>query len=389
MKLLFAHDHRLYKLGDEFFTTGGLSDDITKRYTDVFDEMVLLCRTNITNSTEDILQLTKITNGSLYIECIAKNLIYPTKENVDLINNLINETDCVICRLPSFLGMYTALISLLNKRSLYIEIVGSSFGSYWHKSLLGKMIAFPSELISKYLVRKASYILYVSEDYLQKEYPSKKRTLSCSDVVLGDRDVSVLNNRIKKIKDLKNIKKIKIGTLAQVDQKYKGQKTVIRVIAMLKKYGWDIEYMLAGSGSAEYLHRVAVKYGVEDNVTFLGLLTHDKVNSFIDGIDIYVQPSLTEGMPRSVIEALYRGCPVIVSDAGGMYELVEEDYIFKKGNCESLAGLLNNIDKKKMLDMAKRNYNFSHKFRYDYLAKRRRDFMEEYRNEVLNQDGMV
>ena len=54
-----------------------------------------------------------------------------------------------------------------------VEVVGSAFGSYWYKGLIGKVLAYPLELVNKIIIKKADYVLYVSEDYLQKAYINK------------------------------------------------------------------------------------------------------------------------------------------------------------------------------------------------------------------------
>jgi glycosyltransferase involved in cell wall biosynthesis len=61
----------------------------------------------------------------------------------------------------------------------------------------------------------------------------------------------------------------------------------------------------------------------------------------LDEIDIYIQPSRQEGLPRSLIEAMSRGCLCIGSEAGGIPELLESQYIHKTGSGKSL---FNRID---------------------------------------------
>ena len=58
---------------------------------------------------------------------------------------------------------------------------------------------------------------------------------------------------------------------------------------------------------------------------FRRFVWEDKVFEWLDTIDLYVQPSLTEGMPRAAIEAMSRGCPVVVSDVGGLKNLVDKN----------------------------------------------------------------
>ena len=378
MEFLYAHDHKLIKNGNSYFTTGGFSDEITSRYTDVFGKMTLLCRAI---DTKNINGCSRISNSKVVVHPFFLNKILPSKKNFRQINNEINEADIVMVRLPSLLGLYVALRSDRINKKFCVEVVGSAWGSYWYKSKLGKIVAYPLEIANRYIIRKAQFALYVTEDYLQKEYPTNGKSISCTDVILGKRTIDLLNARVKKIKNRENKKNLILGTLAQVDYRYKGQATVIQAIVEMKKKGVNIEYRLAGSGSKKHLYEIAKSYGVEENIIFYGPIKHSEIESWIDDIDIYIQPSLTEGMPRAVIEALYRGCPVIVSNAGGMYELVESCYTFKKGNKNSLINILNKIDNPKLLDMAKRNYWFSEKFSYNILMEKRKSFYKNIRME--------
>ena len=375
MNLLFVHDHRLRLFDNNYYTTGGFSDSVTKRYTKVFNKMVLLCRAE---NKDDIKGCTKIQNDKVEICPIYEKKLLPKKEIIKSIENEVNKADKVLVRLPSLLGIYAARIALRKKKSLLVEVVGSAFGSYWYRSLFGKMVAIPLEIINKKIIKKADYVLYVSEDYLQKEYPNKKVNFGCSDVVLEERNNSLIDDKLKKI----NIRKGKfiVGTLSQIDQKYKGHKNVFEAISILKKQGVDIEYRLAGSGSSKYLLSLAKKLEIENNIIFCGQIKHENINEWIDNLDIYIQPSLTEGMPRSVIEAIYRGCPVIVSSAGGMYELIEDKYTFKKGSTKELIKILNMINNDTLLEMSKRNYEFAKKFDLDIIMKKRNWFLERFKD---------
>lgn len=377
MNVLFVHDHKLRKVGNEFYTTGGFSDSVTNRYTDIFGKMVLLCRASENNN---ILGCEKISNDKLRVCPIYTNKMLPNKKILGILNKEIEKSDKVIVRLPSILGLYASKIAFKKNKTLMVEVVGSAFGSYWYKSLIGKVLAYPLELVNKIIIKKADYVLYVSEDYLQKEYINKKNTYGCSDVILGERNKKILDNRISKIKNNFKQDKIILGTLSQIDQKYKGHRNVIEAISKLKKDNIEIEYRLAGSGDRKYLLKLAQKYNVKNNIVFCGQIKHENINEWIDKLDIYIQPSFTEGIPRSVIEAIYRGCPTIVSDAGGMYELIEKDYTFKKGNTIDLVKKLKKINKDKLVDMAQRNFEYSSKFDSDIILERRRKFLERFKN---------
>ena len=376
MNVLFVHDHRLRKVDNDFYTTGGFSDSVTGRYTCVFEKMILMCRAS---QNKNISGCSKITNTGVEICPIYENKLIPKRKLMKQIEKEIEKVDRVIVRMPSMLGIYAAIIALKKRKKLMVEVVGSAFGSYWYRSFFGKIVAIPLEYINKCIIKKADYVVYVSEDYLQKEYPNRKKTLGCSDVVLDSRKEETLKLRKYNIDKMSN-NKIVLGTLSQIDQKYKGHKNVFEAISILKKQGIEVEYRLAGSGSEEYLLNIAKKNKIENNIVFCGQIKHENINEWIDQLDVYIQPSLTEGMPRSVIEAIYRGCPTIVSSAGGMYELIENEYTFKKGNTFDLVKKIQLIDKNRLKSMADRNYKFASKFDLENILNKRKDFLQKFKD---------
>src|SRR5690606_15570335 len=117
--------------------------------------------------------------------------------------------------------------------------------------------------------------------------------------------------------------KIIIGTTAAIDVKHKGQQYVIEALGELKKNGYTkFEYHLVGGGDPAYLKSIAKRHNIEENIHFLGTLPHNKVFEWLDNIDIYVQPSRQEGLPRALIEAMSRGLPAFGANTAGIPELL-------------------------------------------------------------------
>lgn len=106
-------------------------------------------------------------------------------------------------------------------------------------------------------------------------------------------------------------------------------------------------------------------------------MPHEEVFKWLDDIDIYIQPSDTEGLSRALIEAMSRGCPCIASNAGGNIELINKEYIFKKKNVRELINCIINIfPKEKMMKESKTNYIKSKQFTKELLNTKRIKFYE-------------
>lgn len=118
-------------------------------------------------------------------------------------------------------------------------------------------------------------------------------------------------------------------------------------LSLIKGYDFLIQAMeglpniclkLIGDGT-EYnnLKKLAEKLGV--NVAFVGNQPHHKIKQFLQQADIFVLPSLNEGMSNSLLEALACGLPIIATDVGGTKELVKENingFVIEKESVEQI-----------------------------------------------------
>lgn len=114
-----------------------------------------------------------------------------------------------------------------------------------------------------------------------------------------------------------------IGTAAVLEER-KGHRLLLEAAAELKRQGLRLLYRFAGEGSQkEALKRITAQLGLEAEVVFLGFVPD--IPSFLAPIDIFVLPSLHEGLGVAVLEAMAAGKPVIASRVGGIPELVEAE----------------------------------------------------------------
>lgn len=111
----------------------------------------------------------------------------------------------------------------------------------------------------------------------------------------------------------------------------KGLCDLVDAIATLRRerrigaYG-DIRLSVVGwsaHGEQERLAAHATKEGVEGCITFVGALPHgESLFDYFRRSEIFVLPSWTEGTPRVLIEAMAFGCPAVVTDVGGVLDVV-------------------------------------------------------------------
>lgn len=104
----------------------------------------------------------------------------------------------------------------------------------------------------------------------------------------------------------------------------KGIEFLVQALALLIAKNRDVHLRLAGDGpSRAALEDTARKLGVADRVSFLGNLSEQDVAQELSSSDLFVLPSLAEGVPVSIMEAMAIGVPVIATNIAGTSELVE------------------------------------------------------------------
>lgn len=87
----------------------------------------------------------------------------------------------------------------------------------------------------------------------------------------------------------------------------------------------NVLFLVAGDGPLRnQLDWECAKLGVNKQVSFLGALNHEQVIKLLSQSDIFLLPSLTEGMPVSVIEAMACGTPIVATAVGGTPELIAD-----------------------------------------------------------------
>lgn len=256
-------------------------------------------------------------------------------------------------------------------------VVGCPWDALWHHSLKGRLVAPLYYLSLKRFMSKTSTAMYVTRSFLQKRYPCKGLSIGCSDVELPANNRSVLTNRISKISN-NNATHLSLATIGALI-KVKGHIDVIKALSILKKDGYLFYYHIIGGGDKTFLENLAIKLDVADQVIFHGVLPHNKIFELLTDIDIYIQPSKTEGLCRALAEAMSMACPAIATNVGGNPELVNSKWLYQSGNSKMLATQIKGLSEKhNLLTAANENYTTAQSYQADLLNKRRNEFISSF-----------
>lgn len=297
----------------------------------------------------------------------------------DQIGRLVREADYVIVRLPSLIGSLAAEWARRYGKPYMAECVHFAWDVYWHHSLSGKLAAPFFWAETRRNTAHASHVLYVTRDALQKRYPTKGRSLGCSDVFLQNVEPGAPEKYGRKKEVLV------LGTAGSLDMAFKGQQYVIRALAELRRRGdRRFLYRLAGTGSGEKLLRLARKLGVEDQLQIDGCIPGSRMKDWYGQLDVYIQPSLTEGLSRALLEAQACGTASLGSDIPGNRELLRAKSCFPSGKhgVKPLAELLLGLDKDSLAARSEEGLEKASEYLYERIREKRKLFYQDYIKET-------
>jgi len=110
------------------------------------------------------------------------------------------------------------------------------------------------------------------------------------------------------------------GTVARLVET-KGQKVLLRAFAKVYERYPDSWLVFAGAGRLESeLSALATDLDIHERVVFLGFRTD--IPEILKAYDVFVLPSIAEGLPGALLEAMASGIPVIASRVGGVPEIL-------------------------------------------------------------------
>jgi glycosyltransferase involved in cell wall biosynthesis len=136
--------------------------------------------------------------------------------------------------------------------------------------------------------------------------------------------------------------KIVVGHIGELDHSHKGQGTIIEAARALKDSHPALHFVLVGDGKDDRkFRRTASGLG---NVEFVGFV--DNVADYLATFDVFIYPSLREGLGSSLLDAMHFGLPIVASEVGGIPEIVEDQVnglLIPPGNSRELSAAIQRV----------------------------------------------
>ncbi len=130
---------------------------------------------------------------------------------------------------------------------------------------------------------------------------------------------------------------VAVGNLYPV----KGHAVLLNALGRLRRSDPELSWTLAVAGRGEEEDRLrdrAEEWGIGDRVHFLGF--RDDVGDLLAAAQVYAMPSLSEGLPLALLEAMHAGTAIVASGVGGIPEAVtagREAFLVPPGDDEAMA----------------------------------------------------
>ena len=119
-----------------------------------------------------------------------------------------------------------------------------------------------------------------------------------------------IRNKIRKELNVEN--NLILGNIGRLEES-KNQKFLIKIFEKVLAFNLNAQLWIIGDGNLKKeLKELVLKKGLQDNVKFFG--TKENVNEYLMAMDIFVFPSIYEGLGIALIEAQFTGIDCIVSE---------------------------------------------------------------------------
>jgi glycosyltransferase involved in cell wall biosynthesis len=241
------------------------------------------------------------------------------------------EKDCqlAILRLPSTLA-FLVWFKIIGKIQYATEIVSDSkdYSSVVHG--YKKVFYYLWHIMQVRACKKSIGVSCVTKHYLQNRYYS----LNPNAVTSNYSSVELLPENMYKPRTYS--KRSKFSIINVSNQVYlestKGHKVLIDILKELNKDGFEVKLIFVGKDYFNGIDRIkqyASQNGVLNDVIFTGYLKKDELRENLLAADLLVLPTMVEGLPRVIIEAMAMGLPCVSTNVSGNPELIDSDFLFE------------------------------------------------------------
>lgn len=273
----------------------------------------------------------------------------------------LKRSDIVLAKWFSFRSLIGVLVGrILRFRGLLVvQIVGDPVEAFRgrYRRLNRYLVSVGSWLLSsltKWMVAQCDVLYAVSEQLRAKYGREGKASVVASESRLKEEYFHYrVRDRIGEVPLL-----LFVGRLEEV----KGVDYLLKALAILQSRGFKCRLRIVGSGTQMDRYReLAHRLGIAHSVEWIGFVPFDALLQHYRQADLFVLPSLSEGMPLVILEAMANSLPVVATQVGGIPELVQHGrngVLVPPANAMALADAIRSVleDRQRYRQMTKLAY---------------------------------
>jgi len=187
-----------------------------------------------------------------------------------------------------------------------------------------KRYMFAEWFVSHFAYRVIGVSEHTSENLIKYEHISKSKVMTIPNGIDPQPYQIEIDKKAKKRELGISENDMVLGVAVRLSEQ-KGLSYLLKAMPDILKVRHDVSLVIAGDGPLrDELGLLADNLGVSKKVYFLGLRTDTA--ELLKIFDIYVMPSLWEGLPMILLEVMAVGCPIVATDVGGIGSAIKNNH---------------------------------------------------------------
>jgi len=392
MKLGIVSGPRYYRVIDQYYTSTSFHAEMWKECLEVFDEVVIADRVVYTDKVETG-QKPVLADGITFFEMPSFKGALSLGKTVPRMfwraKKAIRQADVWHLHCPNFVSLCMWFWARYYKVPYSVELRGYCAVNAIYLKLRGLKFprftaAFMRFLLNLELSRPLA-VVGVSKSLIRDFPPGN----GCPTFAISDNRVPETSYRHARLwqNDSRSRTIVSLGSLEAIKNPF----GIIRSLHLLTQKGFtNWKFVWIGDGPLKgEAQQLADQLGLSDCVNFLGFVPWNNVFDILKRADLYLLYSLSEGLPRALLEAMACALPAIGSNVGGVSELLHENDIVPSLDDEMLADKLYEVitDPKRLTEMSRRNLNIAKSYSAEILSAQKIDFYARIKSFITNEEN--
>lgn len=181
------------------------------------------------------------------------------------------------------------------------------------------------ELLDRFFLKHYfNGVAVMSQKMLPRIDENKKKVIPNGINVFNYKTYSEMRNQVRNKYHINNDEFL-VGTIGRLS-KEKNQAYLLKAICKVIEKNSNVKVLVVGDGpQLGHLRKTAEKLGLADRIVFTGIIKD--IIPVYQALDIFVLPSLTEGVPMTILEAMASKVPVIATNVGGVPDIIKSEEI--------------------------------------------------------------